>query len=74
MLATLCRAVYDPRRDDADFRRSLVGDEARRRAGFDLLRKRYPARREIDGLGVRLTGTNAALDTIVEALGARLLG
>lgn len=74
MLATLCRAVYDPRRDDADFRRSLVGDEARRRAGFDLLRKRYPARREIDGLGVRITGTNAALDTIVEALGARLLG
>ncbi len=74
MLATLCRAVYDPRRDDADFRRSLVGDAARRRAGFDLLRKRYPARREIDGLGVRITGTNAALDTIVEALGARLLG
>ena len=74
MLATLCRAVYDPRRDDADFRRSLVGDEARRRAGFDLLRKRYLARREIDGLGVRITGTNAALDTIVEALGARLLG
>jgi erythronate-4-phosphate dehydrogenase len=74
MLATLCRAVYDPRRDDADFRRSLLGDEAQRRAGFDLLRKQYPPRREIDGLKVRIGGHNPALDTIVEALGARLLG
>ncbi|MFI8728463.1 4-phosphoerythronate dehydrogenase PdxB [Stutzerimonas kunmingensis] len=74
MLATLCRAVYDPRRDDADFRRSLPGDEAQRRAGFDLLRKQYPPRREIDGLKVRIGGHNPALDTIVEALGARLLG
>ncbi|WP_279222937.1 4-phosphoerythronate dehydrogenase PdxB [Stutzerimonas kunmingensis] len=74
MLATLCRAVYDPRRDDADFRRSLLGDEAQRRAGFDLLRKQYPPRREIDGLKVRIGGHNSALATIVEALGARLLG
>ena len=74
MLATLCRAVYDPRRDDADFRRSLLGDEAQRRAGFDLLRKQYPPRREIDGLKVRIGGHSPALDTIVEALGARLLG
>ncbi|WP_278412597.1 4-phosphoerythronate dehydrogenase PdxB [Stutzerimonas kunmingensis] len=74
MLATLCRAVYDPRRDDADFRRSLLGDEAQRRAGFDLLRKQYPPRREIDGLKVRIGGHNPALATIVEALGAQLLG
>jgi len=74
MLATLCRAVYDPRRDDADFRRSLPGNEAQRRAGFDLLRKQYPPRREIDGLKVRIGGHNPALATIVEALGARLLG
>jgi len=74
MLATLCRAVYDPRRDDADFRRSLLGDEAQRRAGFDLLRKQYPPRREIAGLKVRIGGHNPALATIVEALGARLLG
>lgn len=72
MLATLCRAVYDPRRDDADFRHSLLGDEAQRRAGFDLLRKQYPPRREIDGLKVRIGGHNPALATIVEALGARL--
>ena len=74
MQATLCRAVYDPRRDDADFRRSLLGNEAQRRAGFDLLRKQYPPRREIDGLKVRIGGHNPALATIVEALGARLLG
>src|SRR5262249_27477646 len=41
-LATLCRAVYDPRRDDADFRRSLSDDVAEQRAAFDLLRKHYP--------------------------------
>ena len=74
MQATLCRAVYDPRRDDADFRRSLLGNEAQRQAGFDLLRKQYPPRREIDGLKVRIGGHNPALATIVEALGARLLG
>lgn len=74
MLATLCRAVYDPRRDDADFRRSLPGDEAQRRASFDLLRKQYPPRREIDGLKVWIGGHNPVLATIVEALGARLLG
>ena len=74
MQDTLCRAVYDPRRDDADFRRSLLGNEAQRRAGFDLLRKQYPPRREIDGLKVRIGGHNPALATIVEALGARLLG
>lgn len=74
MLATLCRAVYDPRRDDADFRRSLLSNEAQRRVEFDLLRKQYPPRREIDGLKVRIGGHNPALATIVEALGARLLG
>ncbi|MFC5696339.1 4-phosphoerythronate dehydrogenase PdxB [Pseudomonas sp. GCM10022186] len=72
-LATLCRAVYDPRRDDADFRRSLVGDEARRRAAFDDLRKHYPVRREIDGLRVRLKGDAPALAGIVRALGAELV-
>lgn len=73
MLATLCRAVYDPRRDDADFRRSLMGDEAQRRAAFDLLRKQYPSRREIDGLAVRIVGRNPALEAVAAALGARLL-
>lgn len=72
-LATLCRAVYDPRRDDADFRRSLVGDEAKRRAAFDALRKHYPVRREIDGLRVRLTGDAPRLAEIVRALGAELV-
>ncbi|MFZ6046465.1 4-phosphoerythronate dehydrogenase PdxB [Pseudomonas sp. CR3202] len=72
-LATLCRAVYDPRRDDADFRRSLVGDDAQRRVAFDALRKHYPVRREIDGLRVRLKGDAPVLAGIVRALGAELV-
>ncbi|KAF1027743.1 MAG: Erythronate-4-phosphate dehydrogenase [Pseudomonas sp.] len=69
-LATLCRSVYDPRRDDADFRRSLVGTVEEQRKAFDLLRKHYPERREIDGLSVRIDGESAALSVIVSALGA----
>ena len=68
-LATLCRAVYDPRRDDADFRRSLVGDAAQRKAAFDHLRKHYPYRREIDGLQVRLEGDAPHLAALAAALG-----
>jgi len=72
-LATLCRAVYDPRRDDADFRRSLVGDAAQRKAAFDQLRKHYPHRREIDGLQVRLESDAPHLAALVGALGCRVL-
>jgi erythronate-4-phosphate dehydrogenase len=71
-LASICRAVYDPRRDDADFRRSLQGDAATRRAAFDGLRKHYPMRREIDGLTVGVQGSAPALVSLVQALGARL--
>ncbi|WP_417704385.1 4-phosphoerythronate dehydrogenase PdxB [Pseudomonas sp.] len=69
-LASICRAVYDPRRDDADFRRSLAGDADARRAGFDRLRKHYPMRREIDGLRVCIQGDSAPLAALVRALGA----
>ncbi|MHC8379888.1 4-phosphoerythronate dehydrogenase PdxB [Pseudomonas sp. LB3P14] len=69
-LAMLCRGVYDPRRDDADFRRSLVGSVNEQRAAFDSLRKHYPLRREIDGLKVRIEGDSPALLKIVAALGA----
>ena len=72
-LATLCRSVYDPRRDDADFRRSLVGTVEEQGKAFDLLRKHYPARREIDGLKVRINGESAALSQIVSALGAEAI-
>jgi erythronate-4-phosphate dehydrogenase len=71
-LASICRAVYDPRRDDADFRRSLQGDALTRRAAFDGLRKHYPMRREIDGLTVGVKGIAPALVSLVQALGARL--
>jgi len=69
-LNMLCRGVYDPRRDDADFRRSLVGDTASQRLAFDALRKHYPIRREIEGLRVRIQGESQALQQIVTALGA----
>jgi erythronate-4-phosphate dehydrogenase len=72
-LATLCRAVYDPRRDDADFRRSLRGDEASRRLAFDGLRKHYPMRREIDGVRVAVQGeAGPQLLQVIQALGATL--
>ncbi|SDG82919.1 erythronate-4-phosphate dehydrogenase [Pseudomonas flavescens] len=72
-LATLCRAVYDPRRDDADLRRSLVADVQARKAGFDLLRKQYPMRREIQGLEVELRGSDQGLHALITALGARVI-
>lgn len=68
-LNMLCRGVYDPRRDDADFRRSLVGPVSQPVA-FDLLRKHYPPRREIEGLNVRINGQSELLEQLVTALGA----
>lgn len=73
-LAMLCRGVYDPRVDDAAFRRSLSEDSARQRAGFDALRKAYPPRREINGLRVCVEGEAPLLRQYVEALGATLAG
>ncbi|MBD1551698.1 4-phosphoerythronate dehydrogenase PdxB [Pseudomonas typographi] len=70
-MAMLCRAVYDPRRDDADFRRSLHENEAAQRQAFDLLRKQYPYRREVEGLPVRVEGDSPALRQVVQALRAR---
>ncbi|NWB27170.1 4-phosphoerythronate dehydrogenase PdxB [Pseudomonas gingeri] len=72
-MAMICRAVYDPRRDDADFRRSLTGNVAEQRVAFDLLRKHYPERREIEGLAVKINGESAALRQLVLALGAVLV-
>lgn len=71
-LAALCRSVYDPRRDDADFRRSLVGTDSEQRSAFDALRKHYPPRREIDSLKVHIEGQSATLENIVAALGATI--
>lgn len=73
-LAMLCRAVYDPRSDDAAFRRSLVGDTATRRKAFDALRKHYPPRREITGLWVDIQGEAPRLESLLTALGANRVG
>lgn len=72
VMAALCRAVYDPRSDDAAFRRSLVGDEPQRRSAFDQLRKNYPPRREIDAVKVHIDGHSDELTGIVRGLGAQL--
>lgn len=69
----LCRGVYDPRRDDADFRRSLVGNVQEQKLAFDALRKHYPVRREIEGLHVHLEGESMALQQLVKALGGVLV-
>ncbi|NWD69968.1 4-phosphoerythronate dehydrogenase PdxB [Pseudomonas gingeri] len=72
-MAMICRGVYDPRRDDADFRRSLTGSVAEQKIAFDLLRKHYPERREIEGLPVKINGDDPVLRKLVLALGAVLL-
>ena len=69
-LGMLCRGVYDPRRDDADFRRSLSGTVQEQKLAFDGLRKNYPIRREIEGLPVHIAGDSVALKQLVKALGA----
>lgn len=73
VLATLCRLVYDPRQDDAGLRRSLSLAQAQRAQQFDLLRKHYPVRREIEGLEVELHGEDQGLARLISALGARVI-
>ena len=65
----VCRGVYDPRRDDADFRRTLTGPVDQQKQAFDGLRKHYPVRREIEGLTVHSEGHNPALTKMAAALG-----
>ncbi|KIH84882.1 4-phosphoerythronate dehydrogenase PdxB [Pseudomonas batumici] len=72
-MAMICRGVYDPRRDDADFRRSLAGSVAEQKVAFDLLRKNYPERREIEGLPVKINGDDEGLRKLALALGAVVL-
>ena len=71
-LRLICRAVYDPRSDDAAFRLSLQGDAQARRAAFDQVRKKYPVRREIPDLQVQLSQPSAALEQMLMALGVQL--
>lgn len=72
-LKHLVRSIYDPRRDSADFMRSLVGDELARRQAFDRLRKNYPIRRELTGLKVQVLESAPELQALVRSLGAQLL-
>lgn len=65
----VCRAVYDPRDDDQSLRQTLQLDAAAQRGAFDLLRKHYPLRRELDALTVRVNGVAPALTQRLRALG-----
>ncbi len=58
---SLCRMLYDVRRDDALFRYHLNGN------GFDWLRKHYPPRREFSSL--RLTAPKGAIPEYLTQLG-----
>jgi erythronate-4-phosphate dehydrogenase len=73
-LAMVCRGVYDPRGDDAQFRRSLHTDETAQRLAFDALRKHYPPRREIDALQVHIDGDAPLLKQQMRALGTLVIG
>ena len=68
-LRVICRAVYDPRSDDAAFRLSLQGDALTRRAAFDHVRKNDPVRREIPDLQVRVNQPTTELQQMLQALG-----
>lgn len=70
-IRVLCRAVYDPRADDAAFRISLQGAAEARRAAFDQLRKAYPVRRELPDLQVHVSQPSAELQRLLTALGVK---
>lgn len=60
-----CRAVYDPRDDDAALRATLGLPALARAQAFDALRKGYPMRREIPGLVLE----GAGMARLASALG-----
>ncbi|GGK06272.1 4-phosphoerythronate dehydrogenase PdxB [Pseudomonas matsuisoli] len=72
-LRMTCRAVYDPRDDDAMFRNTLGLPAEERKRAFDRLRRDYRVRRELEGLKVELTGAHASGDVglgeLLSALG-----
>ncbi|WP_462383156.1 4-phosphoerythronate dehydrogenase PdxB [Pseudomonas sp. Marseille-QA0892] len=69
-LKAISRFIYDPRRDDADFRRSLVGAPIERHLAFDRLRRDYPVRRELDGLRVAIQGQTTGYEELTRVLNA----
>lgn len=75
-LKAISRFVYDPSRDDADFRRSLFGPPIERHMEFDRLRRDYPVRRELDGLRVTIEGDTPGtekLRRVLNAIGAKVV-
>ncbi|MDC0662047.1 4-phosphoerythronate dehydrogenase PdxB [Marinobacter sp. SS21] len=69
---TAMRCCYDPRRDDAELRRSMWQDEPHRRATFDRLRRDYPVRREFSSVKIQLKGSSRSSQDTFRALGFKL--
>lgn len=66
------RACYDPRRDDARLRNTMIGSAEERGAAFDRLRRDYPVRRECSSLKIQLKGTSKSLQDSFRAIGFKL--
>jgi erythronate-4-phosphate dehydrogenase len=66
------RCCFDPRRDDARFRRSLSLAADERGREFDRLRREYPVRREFSSLKIQLKGTSKSAQDTFRALGFKL--
>ncbi len=67
--STALRAIYDIRRDDAWMRRLPELENEAARQEFDRMRKRYPVRRELSTLKVRLKHCGSEMAGYLAALG-----
>jgi len=50
-----------------------MGTVQEQKLAFDVLRKHYPVRREIEGLQVHIVGESDSLTQMVKALGGELV-
>ena len=75
LLRELLRSRYDIQRDDARLRSVTLGKPAKEAAaGFDLLRRDYPQRRELSGSTVRGNCKHLRDRELVRGLGCEILG
>lgn len=68
LLSLLTTVLYDPRTDDAAMRMLFRLPPEQRGAGFDLLRKNYPIRRELATLKIAGEGYTAQQQLVFQAL------
>ncbi|RDE23083.1 4-phosphoerythronate dehydrogenase PdxB [Motiliproteus coralliicola] len=73
LAARLVRLVYDLRRDHHALQQVLAGEPDQRPAGFDLLRRNYPMRREFSSLQIGGLEAGSALAQQLQAFGFNLV-